>query len=915
MKGRTAFLAINLLAVAISVLIGLNVLPGPDLIGTVLAFYVLFVLPGMSLEKLFVGFLEISIESICRIFGMSLVLVSLLVFIGIIPGISYVTISLIVAAVNICLLLVAARRGDNAAESAEKMPAEGMFPARRKDRPGWGTRLLLAVLLFCVCFIFFYGSGELGWSTDALDHLSFIRRSVDGGEIFPRDSFYKMGDGSNVLDPRKGLWHPVVSLWLYQADVDPAYLWRLLPAFLVFFAFAAFVYFAFELLGGGWCVALAVLFLILFFRGEGVEWLTKIGFSRNIAQVILWIDVALLLRYYRLNGSWRLILAALLALVGTAFHIIFIFLLAVILAGVCIYVLLSRSGRQWRPRYVMSILTLLPAVAIPLVVRVSFTFADFNYIHTHRQGMLLLSETLAVVDPVEVLSRIGLVFFFALILSPFIFRFGPRGYHRNLVGALFVLPVLLVFCPWIAVVMERQMGYLYYRLLYAAPTMCLLTLGIIGLFRIIVSGGTRGSGDRPKSRNASARRRALSDGNKEHGGSSFEHRAKSRGSFADRATFFALGVLKRLVAAGIVALFIYYPVRFALNGFVRSVEKIMLERSEPDERYAALLKMLERELPEHSIIVSDPQTSYVISALTDHFVVVTLDQHCSPADAVALERLRAVRDIFSPVVPMARCRKWFPAFGVEYLLLNTNTIGVSDFYETMVPGHASLAYEKFISCPDALRERFSDNGFCLFEVMNEPVKEEQESRCLEAVVSVLPCERPGAVTDEPLSVPKELDTGFGIALDTLNIRGVSFLPGDTVSGSFCWKAISRIAYELPIEWVIRLDTEYPRGAFFRSWYSKQYRRGMERRNSALYRLTIMERLRSGYSDPDQWSAGDRVRQDFSFVLPKQMASGTYTMRIKAYRRSYIPNRRIADYLRNEDTLHGELIGTVHIGEQ
>lgn len=898
MKGRTAFLAINLLAIVISLLIGVKVLPGPDLIGTVLAFYVLFILPGLLLERLLFDAGGVSIEAICRIFGMGLVFVSLLVFLGVIPGISFMAVSIIGAGLNVCFLLIDVWRRSRAAENLQRVAVVGLFPRASREQPAAAGRVLLVVLLFAACFILFYESGALGWNTDALDHLSFIRRSVDGGELFPRDSFYKGGDGSRAFDPRKGLWHPVVSLWTYQADVDPAFLWRLLPSCLVFFALLSFVFFALELLGSGRRVALAVVFLLLFFRGEGIGWLTKMGFSRNMAQVILWTDVALLLRFYRLGGSWRLILAALLALIGTAYHIVFAFLLAVIITGMFLYALVHVSGARWRGRCVKSILILLPAVGIPLVVRATFTLTTFNLIHTHRQGMLVLSDTLAVVDPIEVLSRMGLVFFFAFALSPFIFRIAPDRKRRYLVGLLFLLPALLVFIPWTAVFMERHMGYLYYRLLYAAPVMCLLTLGIIGLAQILVLGRIPDPGRAKRPTGHGSRMRTEGGG---RGGS----RGSGRGAVSDRAASVGLAIVKRLVAAAAIALFLYFPVRFALNDFAVTVETILHERAEPDEKHTALIELLDTEIPDHSVIVSDPHTSYVISAFTDHFVVVILDQHCSPADAVALERLRAVRDIFSPTVALTKCTKWFVAFDADYLLLNTNVDHTPDFFATTVPGQASLAYEKFASCPGSLRERYDNHGFHLFEIVRETGGEAVDPRCAEALAAALPC--------EGLESQVELDTGYGIVLDALHVTGETFSPGDTIRGSICWKTVHRVACELPLEWTIRLDTGYPKGAFYRNWYGKQYRREVERRNVTRYRLTATWRLRSGYSHPDQWRAGDKTRQDFSLVLPERMAPGIYELRFTAHERPYLPNRRISDYLRDEDSMHGEFIKTVRIG--
>ena len=140
------------------------------------------------------------------------------------------------------------------------------------------------------------------------------------------------------------------------------------------------------------------------------------------------------------------------------------------------------------------------------------------------------------------------------------------------------------------------------------------------------------------------------------------------------------------------------------------------------------------------------------------------------------------------------------------------------------------------------------------------------------------------------------------------------MPGDTVSGSFCWNISDTLEFGLPCEWTMRIDTEFPKGDFFRPWYDKQYRRIIERRNGSFYRHTVTGRIRSGTISPEKWKIGVDVREDFSFILPEDMAYGEFDVKMIVNRATYLPNRRLSDYLRNNDSLSGPVVGRILIGK-
>ncbi|HSG27400.1 MAG TPA: hypothetical protein VLA34_02890, partial [Candidatus Krumholzibacterium sp.] len=152
----------------------------------------------------------------------------------------------------------------------------------------------------------------------------------------------------------------------------------------------------------------------------------------------------------------------------------------------------------------------------------------------------------------------------------------------------------------------------------------------------------------------------------------------------------------------------------------------------------------------------------------------------------------------------------------------------------------------------------------------------------------------------------------GVDLDTFTLGKVELAAGDTIDGSFCWSTQSVSGFGMPLEWVVRLETRYPRGAFFREWFDKQYRRRIERRSGIFYRKTVTGRVMGGSAHPDLWESGRPVRQDFSIPVPAEMAEGDYDVRVLVRRIPYLQNRSMKDYFRNEDSMHGVSVTSVRI---
>lgn len=886
MRGRTVFLSVNLVAVALSVLTALRIMPGPDILGIALAFYCLFVLPGLLLTRFASARIETSLERICIVFAASLLFLSILVWIGGLPGMSYREVGLTAAAAELVMLLVVYRR--------ERSAAEGSPPIRASSREGGLRRnsfgaAVVTLLLFAVCFVFFYGTGSTGWDTDSLDHISYIRRSLDSGALFPGDSYYAGGDGVG-FDPRKGLWHPIMALWIWQSDAPVEAVWLSAPSFLAFFALVFFSWFVAVVTGRSRYLFLAIPMLLLFYRGEGIAWFTKIGYSRNIAQVLLWGGAAFSLEYLERARTRHLAFVFFAALIGSAIHIVTVLILAAFCVALFVYTAFAAPGRQWRDRFWKLLPVAAAGAVIPAALRMISTSRTFNVIHTHRQGMLEISDRLAMIDPAELLFGTSPAFLFAFAMLPVFFFASAERSRRALIGTLFAVPALIVINPLAGALLEQIFGYLHFRILYAAPLFCYLSILVTGLFRALLLGRfelrvERTPGAVTRSEIGMRRRKPGSAG-------------------------IAAAIGARIFALVLISAFLALPVRLALSPTVERARRILgkSELALPGD-HRRLAEKLERVLPPYSIIASDPRTSYVVSAYTSHFVVVTLDQHGSPADTLALERLEAVRDLFNPEVPLRESAEWLDENAVGYILLCEDNNRTKDFFDTFPLGSAGPAYEKLGSGARICTEIDSVGYFRLFEIDREALASAAKERDAQWIADHVTCD------DLPEPRAASIVGAEGVLMDRAVFESGRCAPGDTLRGYFCWRLQHDLAFGMPLEWTVRIERDFPKGPFYRRWYSKQYRRRVERREEQFYRYTVSGSIHSGFTTPDQWSPGIGHRQDFQIPISAWLAPGVYEVRASVSRLSYLPNRSISDYLLNEDSLHGEAVGSLEIGSR
>ncbi|MFO7914282.1 MAG: hypothetical protein R6U43_01135 [Candidatus Krumholzibacteriales bacterium] len=832
---------------------GAGILPGPDIAGIALAFLSVLAIPAILINLALNIRITSDLRGICRLISTGFIYISLLVCTGLIPGIDLGLISILGASFNIILILILAMKGRPAGEKRMDRFISRMLG---RDSAGKsGLRIALFIVLFALLFTVYYGNGAVSPSMDSLDHLSFIRRAAETEKILPEDSFYIDGDGE-FPDPRKGIFHSAEALILLQSEAKPLFFWKVMPAFIAFAAVAAFLFFAFQLLDSRWKTALAVILLFVFFRGEGAKWFIKIAYSRNIAQILFWLDLGFVLWSLKNpDGGRNYTLLFFLALAGAAVHPVFALTVLTALLALLIHSFLP-GGSETRRGVLKMVAVNAAGMAVPLVVRLISLGGEYNFIHTHMQGMLIISEHLRLIDPLELRSSQGVILIFAVVSLPLYFL--AAGLRRSIktVESMFIIPVILVINPITGAVLERYLGYIHSRMLNAAPVICFTALIIPELMRILFTG---------------------------------------RPVMNYRPVSMSMNITKRIAAAAIIIFFIAYPLKYEGLSNMRGVTGSCSERE-----YAGLFEEMNRHIPGRSVILSDPVTSYFISGMTGHFVYLVPAQHEPPSDLKAPLRNRRARDLFCTPLSEGDDISWIGEEGIEYLLLDNNGKNISDFYGISdcvnMKGLKKDLLEAEVFGPVA---DIGDYSLMRFKGTGGTILPERKD------------------TGEDERIPEEaaaldVDAGGGIKLRGLYIRVPGLKKGSLMEGTLYWERSEEVEFGLPLMCTVRLDTSYPKGSFYRGWYSKLYRRELQERTGTRYRHTFSGFVRGEYAYPDRWTAGDIVPQDFSVYLPANMKSGDYQMRVKVWKKSYLRNRKLKDYFLDNDSRQGVTVLRLNI---
>lgn len=737
--------------------------------------------------------------------------------------------------------------------------------------PGGVRGIAAGALILAAAALAAWHAGLLGppltYYSDSPDHVGTIRRMMASGDAFPTDAFFRDA-GPAGADPRKGLWHSQVGLVAGLAAVDPVVAWRLLAGALA----GLFVLNAAALgaliggggtpaprapAGGGWGSAVLAAWALLFTYGGSLAQpaLREAVFATKLAdQLALATTVAVLADLAAPCGPRRLAAVGL-GLGAVAAHVFSAIQFAVVFGALGAGLLLR--DRRWSPAVARLAGTALAvgAACLPyLLYRAHASYAPRNPIHIESQGLLWLWDGARVVS-IGVLwdwmGRLWLLFPLAWV------ALWRRG--RDNPAVLFLLTTslgvaLVVFDPPVVALLEPRVGYLLMRFIWMVP--------LAGLLAWMIPTLVRGAGS---------------------------------GTGGGRA--WALAGL-----AG-VALLLLPAVRDGVATLLRPERVAAADLAHSPLRWRDALAWMDERLPAGSVVLSDPATSYAVPMLTRHYVACLVDQHSSPNDPQALERLLDARDALDPCGGWERTRAVVRRYGVDVVALNGRFADVPHFaYWAPRPDWYQAARARLDAAPAAFERVYDRDRFVVYRVHPAALD----------TLSVPPRPRAFVRSLAPGRSPVARRMGAGLpALVSLELTAGTAHPGDTLGAVAGWRALEALPAGACLV-AVRFDRALPGGLSPPRFLSKPVRKVVEKLNHERYRFRVDHLPAGGEYGLDLWSPDEVVRDHFEIAVPRDVAAGDYQVRIRILRQPVFPNYRLADYFFDDDYYAGVPAGRLRV---
>lgn len=724
-------------------------------------------------------------------------------------------------------------------------------PRERRQAPAAGAAAVLAVSVAALlAFVHVARHGPpLAWSSDSPDHIGTIRRMLASGDAFPQDAFFRDA-GTAGVDPRKGLWHAGVASVCALAHVDPVNAWSWLSALLAPLFVVNAAAFAF-LLGGGLAAAAGAWGLLLGYGGGlASQYLGEAVFSTKLAdQLALATAAALLQDLDERTRRSRAVVAGL-ALGTVGVHVFGAIQFAIAFGALGVGLLIRERGRsRVLDRLAVTSLVAALAVAPYLAWRAAQAYAPVNVIHTETQGMLDLGGGITVVSPGTWWDWLGPTW----ILFPLSLLAWVRASWS--LAVLYLLATtaavcLLMFFPPVVALLEPRLGYLLMRLPWLLPSSAAVAYLVV------------------------ATRDAWASG-------------RRTGAVA------ALAVL----AAGLAG-----PVADGVRAFTRGDRA----RAEPDpksvERWADAAAWMDRELPEGTVVLSDPATSYSIPMLTRHWVTALADQHSSPNDSLALARILDARDALDPHAGWRRTAEVVDRWGATAIALNGRFEEPPMLnYWAPSAGWYAAARARLGRAPEAFERVWEKDRFTVYRIHRPELELLRDGERPRSYV------RAATRNDRPRPMGSRVPD-----LVSFQLGATEAARGDTLRGRLEWTTDRRLragAYRVAVRFDRALPAGVPRAPVA---VSKVWRKLVERSRRERYRFRGDHLPAGGAYGVDRWRPGEVVIDPFQLVVPRDVAPGDYTVKVAIARQPHYPNLRLRDILSDDDFLNGLEVGRLQV---
>ncbi|MBI5837809.1 MAG: hypothetical protein HZB25_11225 [Candidatus Eisenbacteria bacterium] len=711
--------------------------------------------------------------------------------------------------------------------------------------------------------------GSIGQSYDSLDHLAYMKTILQDGSVLPLREFYREVT-SGAIDLRKGFLHGPLAVTAALGGESPAGLWRAWPALAGPAVTACFYVLARTVATSRAGAAAATVLFALLYGAPGHSFLLKLGYPNKTADALVWLAFAGLIAGLRAAASrgsaalgagappgggerpeagaadpdpgpfpvpWLLAASAMVHVFAPApwFFVV----------GVFVAVAAATGSMRTHARSALRSLAVAALCCVPILAwRFLVSYDPVNPMHTRLQGLLVLPAGY-VLEPLSWLRILGQATWLSLLATPFFLAHRPSP--QRLLACVGVWSAVgLLFNPLLMPLVAPKLGYLAVRLYSPALALCVLGAWL-----------------------------------------------------ADQAAEFRPG--RRVASAGAwllaAALLLGPDIKAGALGYGPAA--LAVEEAHSSAPWRATLEFLERAYPDRRVVVSDAITCYSVAGLTRHDVIATLNQHSSPSDREALERMQAASDILSPGCPPARAVELLRRYGVDLVVLNFTHPGPRlDYMVSVDPAEYPAVERKFASRPDAFREVFRAPGQRVFEV-------------LPAGLAAYAAEPVPAWPDlAPPAGSPQVDLGGGNLLGWLRLEPRAVAGGESVFVRCLLRRDRppRAGERFRVE--LSLAREVPARP---AWLPPRLGRVFaQKRAHRLYRLNYYLPLRAEGGLPEHWPAGRWVRWAPPLYVPGGAEPGRYLLRMRAVTQDFLPSVNLRHYLEDDDATPGGVLDSVQV---
>ena len=809
-------------------------------------FFNMIIVPGYLISRMIFPVIEIPVRVLLAfVFGTAIVFMLLMIFAFFHVDVFFL--GIVVPVLSVILVIGGKRIPSSFTDKLE----DSTIPRRISRR---NLVILLCLLAFVVTLIIAHGD-PLMYTSDSADHIAYIRSICLSHEAFPEQFLYKDG-GTLTRDIRKGLMHSVWgALNILTGRKDVAAIWPLISAIASLFTVLAFFCAGFLVFNSS-AIGLIASFIFVFIQGGGLGSyrLITAAFSFPTGKIFSLVFLISTLRYLENNKLKYLILMTAATIAGTGTHIghfiVNLFIIFYAVVGRIIEGSLPERKRLITKTAPLIVLVTVCAGIPYLLMRYVRDYAPNNVIHSHLQGVFWITDNLYTINPVTLFLQVGLPGLLGF-LSVFILWDHSRK-DKNLRLLLWGTIALwgLLFNPILVPSLMKTISYLVFRLIIAAPATLVTAILVKTIW------------DKLKGREIRMSKMAA-----------------------------VIGSVAVIAAFG-------YQLAITPSNFAYS------KKTDSKLRYSCyntsdICEYIADEIPAGSIIASDPLTSYCIPAFTDQFVVCTNDQHSIPNDSTALDRIIDCRDIFSPLSTMSEIANILKKHKAGYIVVN-GRIPVTTGTHYWKPDRemAVQAISRFSDYPMFFELVYGRDNAAVFRITgnmeSHVFPERDESVDYEfigreigenEIAEIVPSETPG------------------IFIKSVRPEKSSVKRGEWLKLDIEWVAVENCPYRSYVAH-IRFDTSFEKGALYREYYGKIYRKILETYNSTRYRFRYDHLPLSGLFTPDRWPHMQIVKDSMVIKIPEDISAGTYIISVKMTASTHYPNYSFRDLLNDDDSYDG-----------